>query len=352
MTRLKSFLRHIAVPSLLSLTLFCFSSCSASHDEYTSFSGEVWNTLYHVSLRLPADLERPEVRDSILAVFRRLDASVSVFYPGSLVCRINEGTDSVVDKDFETLYRISERVNSLSGGMFDPTAEPLIRAWGFGQGHRPDADTLRIDSLLHRVGLTRTMLKDSLLIKERPDIAFNFSAVAKGYGCDEVGAMLRRLGIEDYLVEIGGEVSALGLSARGKPWTIAVESPEILLEENRRLDGEESKNEPNSAGDPLYSDIISISSGGVATSSNLRNSMMVNGRRMGHVVSPLTGFPVESDILSATVAAGSCAEADALATACILLGSQKAPDLIRRSRTSALIATSDSIIRISWPPRP
>lgn len=188
------------------LTMFIItglSSCGKS--EYRGDEGVVWHTSYHITYKADRNMS-----DSILAVLNRVGDSMNVFDPASLASRVNAADSIAVNSDYIRVYDMSVKVNALSEGAFDPTLGPLITAWGFGKGHQATADTLRIDSLLSIVGIGRTHISDGILYKEDRRIEFNFSAVAKGYGCDRVGEMLGASGVGDYLVEIGGEIACAG----------------------------------------------------------------------------------------------------------------------------------------------
>lgn len=275
------------------------SGCTRPSYRYEE--GMAWNTLYHITYESSVDLS-----DSIISVFESIDSSLSPFNPLSVVSAINVNTSDSVDGHFKAVYEESRKIHSITGGAFDPTLAPVIRAWGFGQGHSVSRDTIRLDSLLRFVGLDKTGLDGSRLIKRDPRIEFNFSALAKGYGVDCVADMLLRNGVDNFLVEIGGEIRAAGKNPRGEFWHIGIDRPS-----------------PDSAPGETMA-YITVADGAVATSGNYRNFHETEGRRFGHTVSPSTGRPVDTDILSATVLSASCMEADALATSCMVLGSEEA----------------------------
>lgn len=279
------------------------SSCA--HPSFRSNEGMVWHTQYHITYEAERDYG-----DSIIAILDRVGDSMNVFDPNSLASRVNREDSVPVNADFERVYNMSVRINNLTGGAFDPTLGPLITAWGFGKGHKATADTLRVDSLLQFVGINKTGIAAGRLVKQNRGIEFNFSAVAKGYGCDEVGAMLRRNGVENYLVEIGGEISCLGAGPSGGKWRVSIDRPVVS--------------------DTINHDsqcIVLLSNCGLATSGNYRNFHQEGGNRYGHTISAVTGRPVRTDVLSVTVVAPTCMEADALATSMMALGSKKAQEL-------------------------
>lgn len=271
-----------------------------------SIEGSVWNTTYHITYISDNDLS-----DTILAAIEVVDRSVNGFNSRSLVARINGGdTTAVVDKTFRDVLAVSQRISQASGGMFDPTVSPLISLWGFGYDgtavNEPTASA--IDSALTYVGIGRCRVTADGRLSMPRGMTFNFSAVAKGYGVDAVAAALRRCGVKDYLVEIGGEVATSGVNALGKPWHVMIEAP---VEGDGRVVSERLA-------------VIEPDGRAVATSGNYRNFKSIGGRKVGHTISPLTGLPVTTSTLSATVVAPDCATADAMATACMALGADEA----------------------------
>lgn len=290
---------------------------------YIREEGLVWNTEYHITFRGPETL-----RDSILSTLETAGKSLSLFNPASLVSRVNNGDSIKVDNHFIRVWECSRIVNRESGGAFDPTLSPLITAWGFGPGHKATSDTLRIDSLLSFTGIDKTAIRDSVIYKGDRRLNFNFSAVAKGYGCDMIGEMFKRNGVTDYLVEIGGEIAASGKSPRGGNWKISIDRPS------------------DDASDLQHTgmEVIEISDCGVATSGNYRNYHEAHGERYGHTIDSKTGRPLHTDILSATVIAPTCMEADAYATACMAMGSQKAAEMAARLDMAAMFILADTTV--------
>lgn len=288
--------------SAAAMLWFCMASaCSGKSSDYRYLDGIVWNTSFHIVYCAESDLS-----DSIMMELNRVEQSVSVFKKGSVTDRVNAGNGVEVDSLFLKVYEESRRINELSEGMFDPTISPIVNAWGFGKGHAPTADTLRIDSLLEMTGIRRTRIENMRLFKDDDRIQFNFSAIAKGYGCDRVGEMLRRNGVENFLVEIGGEIMARGRNSQGDPWTVSIDSPS----EDGNLNHTSVR-------------IIDVYNQGLATSGNYRNYHTSGNRRFGHTISPVTGRPIQTDVISATVLAPTAMQADAAATACMALGSKK-----------------------------
>lgn len=312
---------------LLTVIALTWGSCgnrNESHAEWQQREGGVWNTIYHLTY-----LGEPRLGDSVVAVLSRVGKSLSVFDSTSLVSRVNRSDSTPVNSDFIRVYVMSRKINKASGGLFDPTLSPLISAWGFGPGHKITPDTASVDSILQYVGIEKTRLFRDALIKEDPRISFNFSAIAKGYGCDAVGDMLKKNGVSDFIIEIGGEIMTSGKNPKGEKWKISIDRP-ILSADTVIHDSQA---------------IIEISDMGLATSGNYRNFLQsADGKNYGHTISPLTGRPVSTDVISATVIASTAMEADGLATAFMAMGSKAAQELNRTLRHPVMLVLSDSTV--------
>lgn len=297
-------------------------SCNGGHG-YQFAEGVVWNTTYHITYSGPAGLV-----DSISATLDEIGGSLSAFDPASLVSRLNGADSCRVDSHLASVYRASAIINRESGGLFDPTLGPLIQAWGFGKGHKASADTLRLDSLLALTGFTKTSFDGQVIRKSDPAMQFNFSSIAKGYGCDAVAAMLRRNGVDNFLVEIGGEIRCAGVNPRNQKWNVSVDAPV-----------------PDPKGTTHQSQItVRVSDAGMATSGNYRNFHGSGEAAYGHTISPLTGRPVKNDMLSATVIAPTAMEADGYATACMAMGFKKASEMADRLGLAVFFVMSDSAV--------
>jgi thiamine biosynthesis lipoprotein len=281
--------------------------------------GETMGTYYRITWL--DSLERgvqPQV-DSILAA---INAEVSTYIPSSDISRFNLATDSFrLDADrvhFVRNFIGSIEIYDLTGGAFDPTVMPLVNYWGFGYTHKNPLqriDSLVVDSLRQLVGLPAVQIFPSenhyLLTKARPGMSLDFSAIAKGYAVDVIGAFLQDQGLNHFLIDIGGEVLARGRNAQDLPWRIGVNTPD---EEAALHD---------------FYTILALEDRAMATSGNYRNFHETDGRKYSHTINPHTGFPEQNTLLSATVIAKDCMRADALATACMVMGLAAAKDLIQ-----------------------
>lgn len=296
-------------------------------EQYRRAEGATWGTVYHIIYQSPRDLS-----DSIVAVMAKVEKSLSMFDSASTVSRINAGKTDSVDSFIEAVWKVCTLVNKSSGGMFDPTVAPLTDLWGFGRGGRDVEvpDSAAVAFALEKVGFGRCSISSGTI--SRPEgVEFDFSAVAKGFGVDCVASMLRRNGCSDYMVEIGGEVSVAGVNPSGKPWHIQIDSPAA-----QDVGGESIA-------------LLELTDCAIATSGNYRNNRRVGPDSVvGHTIDPTTGYPRRISVISATVVAPSCAVADAMATACMLLDSASVAGMVGSfPSTSALLYMADgSIVRV------
>ena len=308
---------------LILVALIMLPGMVSCEDTYIKEEGMVWNTMYHITYQGDRSLT-----DSVMPVLNEVGGSLNVFDESSLVSRVNKSKSTPVDEHFMTVYNTSVIMNGVSDGMFDPTLSPLITAWGFGPGHKATADTIAIDSILTFTGIGKTRLEGPVLVKDDVRTQFNFSAVAKGYGCDKVAEMLRRNGVENYLVEIGGEIAVGGVSPSGESWKVSVDNP---VEQ----------------GDTVSHDsftILSVTNAGIATSGNYRNFHKAGTETFGHTISPRTGRPVRTDVISATVIAPTSMEADAAATACMASGSEISKEMLKTLRYDGMLILADTTV--------
>ncbi len=289
--------------------------------------GVVWATTFNIVYYSDADLS-----DSIQSLFRDIELSVSPFNKKSIISAINTNESDSVDEYIDTLFSNSLRINKETGGAFDPTLSPLINAWGFGYKSGNLPDYAEVDSILQFVGIDKVKLDNGKLVKPDVRMTFDFSAIAKGYGCDVIADMLRRNGVEYYLVEIGGEIVASTSDADGSKWVVSIDKPEVVeggILQSRMLD-------------------ISVSDCGIATSGNYRNFKTDStGRRFGHIINPKTGYPEQTEILSATVIAPNCMLADAYATAFMVMGLEKSMAFLasRSDLSAAFIVDGFKVVK-------
>lgn len=288
------------------LYVFCaltmlLASCNT--DNYTFHDGAAEGTTYHIiANNAPEDIDA-----RIAAVFEHIDSTLSIFNPDSQVSRVNRNEEVKIDTGFYMCVAYTRLATQISKGTYDITAKPLVEAWGFGTasqtGVEPTAE--QVDSILQFVGLDKYSLGYGRVFKKDPRVQFDLSSVAKGYSVDIMCDMLDAEGVEDYLVEIGGEVRCKGKNGRGGLWRVGIDNPEF-----RGIEGESQIQES-----------LGVSGVAVATSGNYRQFYTSdNGRNVGHTINAVTGYPVQTPILSVTVVTDYCGRADAFATMIMSLG--------------------------------
>ena len=284
------------------MLVLLFTHCTPENKEYTFNKGQVYGTYYSITYLNP---KKANLQAKIEAKFKEFDNSLSTFNPNSIISRINRN-DSTVETDayFEEMYNMAQEVSVNSNGAFDITVAPLVNVWGFGFGNHEHSIQPDVDSIIPFVGYTKIDLKNRKLIKSDPRIMLDASAIAKGQSCDVLGKLLEENGCLHYMVEIGGEVACKGLNPRGEKWHIGIDKP---------------NNDPANEDSELQA-IVALSDAGLATSGNYRQYYYKDGKKYAHTIEPRTGYPVNHNLLSATVIAPTCMQADAYATAFMVLG--------------------------------
>lgn len=265
--------------------------------------GTVYNIIYQNDKSLKQDIE---------AELKKVDFSLSPFNKQSIISKINRNEDVKADKMFADVFNLAQEISAETGGAFDITVAPLVNAWGFGFKNDTQPTDNAIDSLKQLVGYNKVILKNGNVNKQDPRIMLDCSAIAKGYACDVVAAYLRRMGIENFMVEIGGEIVTHGINEQRLPWKIGVTKPtDDSLNTNQELQT-----------------ILNVTNKAMATSGNYRNFYYKNGKKYAHTIDPVTGRPVQHNILSATVLTDNCATADAYATAFMVMGLDRAKAIL------------------------
>lgn len=305
----------------------------AESQEYYRNEGKIFGTYYNIRYEAALDLH-----DSITAALQAFDNSLSMFNPHSVLSAVNANRDTVTDALFEQMWAEATEVYTLSGGAFDITVAPLVKAFGFGRKSDQLAaiSPQTTDSIRRFVGFDKVELIDHHVYKSDPRVQIDGGAVAKGQACDVIAGLLREQGCTNYIVDIGGEVVAKGLNDKGEPWRIGLTKP------NLNNEGAQSK----------LQEILSVTDICMATSGNYRNFYYEGTERRSHTIDPRTGHPVQHSLLSATVVSSSCMRADALATACMVLGEEEAMQMIERAQDAAcylIIAKNDSLTALTSP---
>jgi len=308
---------------LAAVLLALLAACSRT-PEPLQLAGSTMGTTYSVTVsHLPDGVERASVEAAITAVLREADEHLSGWNEQSELARFNAlaSTDwqPVSPALFDTVAQ-ALAVSRATEGTFDVTVGPLVRAWGFGAGANQDPVVPSPESLaelLAGVGHAKLELRASPhgLRKGTAGLEIDLDGIAPGWAVDRIAARFEALGIRNYIIELGGEVRALGLNPEGRRWRVAVETPQ--------------------AGQREAYAVIELDGVGVSTSGDYRDYREVDGRRISHTIDPRTGMPVAHGLASVTVVHASVAEADAWATALMVLGPEEGMALARRERLAA-----------------
>lgn len=318
---------------LVLLAFFCcilLASCDLpSSIQELNFQGSTMGTTYSIKTftdtAYPVEKLRSLVDDRLMVI----DQSMSTYIPQSEISRLNQNLSNEwlpVSVEICELLALSFQVSELSGGRFDITVGPLVNAWGFGPREveiKPSDKDIRL--LLERVGYRFVEFNCSKReVKKARPVYLDFSAIAKGYAVDQIGALLREHGFEQFMVEIGGEILLSGKKPESKAlWKIAIERPEF------------------GGGKPI--EVLALTDVGVATSGDYRNFIEWDGERVSHTIDPLTGYPVQHSLASVTVISHSVAHADAMTTALNVLGPDAGFALAESEALAAffIVRTSD-----------
>ena len=305
------FLAFLIIGTILILT----HSRNEAKPEYRTAQGLVFGTSYHITYLYNADLQ-----EDIEQTLALVDNALSMFNPNSTISAVNRSESvSVDDTLFLKVFRRAMEISDLTDGAFDITVAPAVNAWGFGFKHAENIRQATIDSLLEITGYRKIHETDGMITKDDARIMLDCSAIAKGFGSDMVADMLRSKDINDFMVEIGGEIVLSGQNPKGKLWNIGISKP---VEDSLSVSSE-------------LQTVIPVTDIAMATSGNYRNFYYEGTERRSHTIDPRTGYPVQHNLLSATVTASSCMRADALATACMVLGAEEAVRMIDQTDDAA-----------------
>jgi len=284
----------VSVYKLLALVLPLlgfFSSLNKDQQEYT-INGFAQGTSYTIKYFAVKPVITKSAIDSILT---DIDASMSLYQPNSLINKFNASTDGVVlDAQFKAVMDRAFEIYKDTQGKFDVTVGPLVQAWGFGPKPITEfPDSLTIRKLLNIVGMDGLELKGDFLKKKVPGIQVDLNGIAQGYSVDVVADYLSRLGITSFVVEIGGELRVKGLKPDGSGRRIGIEGPALTP-----------------LAEPQIRHIINITDGAVTTSGNYRKWIQKGSKKITHLIDPSTGYPLDNQLISATIYAKDAITAD------------------------------------------
>jgi thiamine biosynthesis lipoprotein len=302
---------------MLAAVFFPVISCHATQEHL--IQGNTMGTTYHIKVVTGYFQDLSGLRAKIERRLKEVNLSMSNYLHDSEISRFNdfqqEGKKFKISSDFFEVMKTAQRIFKLSDGAWDATVNPLVDLWGFGRGGRknkiPAPD--QIAALLPQIGFGYLeILESGFLVKKRSSVTLDLSSIAKGFGVDQVAALIRREGIQHYLVEIGGEVFAAGYRKDGGRWRVGINRPQI-----------------DASFDDVYK-VVNLHNQAFATSGDYRNFFEIGGIRYSHVINPRTGYPVSNGVVSASIIADTCTYADGLATAVMVMGPERGIELIDR----------------------
>ena len=301
----------------LILYLIQAAICEAKREHV--IQGRTMGTTYQVKVVAGDFLDLEGVKGKIDKRLDEINRSMSTYQKDSEISRFNRfkdvGQKFKISNDFFQVMKAGQKIHRLSNGAWDGTVTPLVELWGFGRHGRQNKipPQSEIAALLLEIGFANIeVLSPGFLVKKRAAVKVDLSSIAKGYGVDAIAVLLRSLGYQNYLVEIGGEIFAAGHRQGNTRWRIGINRPRA-----------------DAAFNAVYK-VVPLGNQGFATSGDYRNFFEIDGIRYSHVIDPRTGFPVSNGVVSASIISGNCTMADGLATAVMVLGEKKGIELIDR----------------------
>lgn len=288
--------------------LFALIIVSCNKSNYKVTEGYTQGTTYRIIYESENNYD-----NKIRELLKEFDFVLSNYNDSSMITHINNNVPNVeLNKIFVTFYNKSKYSYKKTNGFFDITVGPIVKAWGFGAKEEYNCDSTTIDSLLQYVGMNKIKIENNRLIKENPNIFINSNAIAQGQSVDFIAEFFDSQNINNYLIEIGGELRTKGLNNESMTWRIGIDKPVEGLE-HRELQA-----------------IVSLDNKSLATSGNYRKFVIHEGKKYSHSINPKTGYPVKDKILSATIVTTECSIADAYATACMVMGFDLAKEFVAK----------------------
>lgn len=287
-------------------TLVC--SCKTDKANKIILQGLAQGSYYAITYY---DSQNRNFQNEIDSIFQLVDGSVSLWNDTSIITRVNRNEEVTLNQVFIDNFNIAQAASELSDGYFDATISPLVAAWGFSYKNGDSITTQLIDSLHQLVNYQNVRIEDGKVIKADPLMTLDFNAIAQGYTSDMISDFLLSQGIQDFIVDTGGEIMAHGTKPDKRQWIVGIEKPAVNWDSERTVQ-----------------ERIYLHDKGLVTSGSTRKYVERDGKRYSHCIDPKTGYPVEHNVLSATVIAENSVWADALASICMVMGIEKSLPII------------------------
>lgn len=305
--------KYLILISILLVTFSCNSKKSKQEIAYIYNQGQAQGTYYAATYLQPEGRDLQQQLDSF---FKAFDNSLSTYNDSSIISRINRNEAVEVDEHFIRMFHAAQKISAETNGAFDITVAPMVNAWGFGFKNNINPTKELIDEMLQYVGFQKVNLIGKTLVKDDPRIMLDASAIAQGLSADYIAKLFEKNGCENYMIDIGGEIVCKGKNPKGEDWKIGIDKP---------ID------DPTNSNSELQT-IIKITNKAITTSGNYRKFYIKDGKKYAHTINPKTGYPVEHNLLSATVIADNCTDADAYSTAFMVIGKDSAYALCKRHK--------------------
>lgn len=309
---------------LLAVVFACSLAACKKEAEVISLSGKTMGTTYHVKYIDDGAVSESsqKTHEQVDSILKDVNAKMSTYIKDSELSRFNQNTQVntpiEISADFAKVLAEAIRIHQITEGSLDVTVGPVVNLWGFGPEKRPERQPTP-EQLAERqswVGLDKITLDMSgqtpTLSKSVPQVYIDLSSIAKGFGVDQVAEKLEQLNVQNYMVEIGGEIRAKGKNAEGKLWQIAIEKP-------------------NMTGERAVENVIGLNNMAMATSGDYRIYFEENGKRFTHEIDPKTGYPIQHHLASITVFTPTTMTADGLSTGLFVLGEEKALEVAEKN---------------------
>lgn len=300
----------------LLIFLVCLVSCSIDESSKKSVlvtnKGNTQGTYYYIKY---LSINGQSFQTDIDSILNEIDLSLSIYNNNSLISKINSGDSVNTDFLFNTVFDVSKEINEKTNGAFDPSISPLVNYWGFYNytGVKEIlVDSTEINNILKNIGFGKIKIKNNL-VQLPTNMSLDFNSIAQGYTVDLIGSYLRKVGVNDFLINVGGENLASGKNQEGDIWKIGIEKPTNKINDDYKL-------------------ILSLNNKAIATSGNYRKFHKINGKKYSHVIDPSTGYPAYNRLLSVSVIHDDCMIADAYATAFMVMGVKKTKDFIKKNK--------------------
>lgn len=293
--------------TFLFLLTCCFlTGCNTVEKQH--FFGTTQGSYYSI---IYFDEQNRDFSSDFDSIFMEIENTLSLWDENSMIRKVNLNEDVELNQIFVDNFNYAMKAAELTGGLFDPTVGPLVAAWGFHYKEGMEMTPEIVDSLRQLVGYHKVKIENEKVVKANPNMTLDFNAVAQGYTTDMIGEFLLSENVNNFLVDVGGEIMAKGCKPNNESWKVGIEKPAATMDSER-----------------IVQEIVDLNNQSIVTSGNYRKYVEKNGKRYSHSLNPKTGYPSENSLLSATIICDNTAWADCLASICMVVGLEKAMEIL------------------------